>query len=139
MQHIITGIVLNTVFIYNLPTPITTGITFSVLYFLISYLTVVLKNSYDKVNVHLKSLNDDLQGKTNEITVQNEELLQQSEELETQRDLIEANFKMLETQNQLIKTSIRAALTIQEAILPQEEKVQELLQDFFVQIGRAHV
>ncbi len=81
----ITGIVI--IFIIQTVTPtlrfstetseiITVGITYCVLYFIISYCTSVLKLGYDRTHESLRSANIDLLEKTKEIATQNEELLQ---------------------------------------------------------------
>ncbi|OJJ21593.1 hypothetical protein BKI52_13835 [marine bacterium AO1-C] len=67
-----------------------------------------------------------------EIISQNEELYQQQEEITTQRDNIEEKNHLLNRQNQHIQQSIKAALTIQEAVLPDASKVSSLLPEHFV-------
>jgi serine phosphatase RsbU (regulator of sigma subunit) len=67
-----------------------------------------------------------------QITVQNEELYQQQEEILAQRDHIEQKNTALEIQHSHITASIRAAKMIQEAILPFENRLKEILPDYFV-------
>jgi serine phosphatase RsbU (regulator of sigma subunit) len=67
-----------------------------------------------------------------EILAQNEELRQQSEEIASQRDSIESARDALNTQNMHMKQSIKSAETIQAAILPLPEVLQESLRDHFV-------
>ena len=55
---------------------VTVTITYSILYFILTYATGVLKASYDRLHSSLKEANMDLQEKNNEIAAQNEELLQ---------------------------------------------------------------
>ncbi|MEO1656047.1 MAG: hypothetical protein AAFU64_21075, partial [Bacteroidota bacterium] len=74
----------------------------------------------------------DLQRAYNGINSQNEELQQKQEEILTQRDFIEKKNKELGIINAKISNSIRAALTIQEAILPYPEKLDALLIDYFI-------
>jgi signal transduction histidine kinase len=57
----------------------TVGITYFVLYFIISYCTAILKSRYDQINHALRSANEELLNKTYEIEAQNEELLQSHE------------------------------------------------------------
>ena len=64
-----------------------------------------------------------------EILTQNEELQQQHEEIVSQRDYIARQNYELSHQNDEIKASIRYAKTIQEAILPFEERIKEAFQD----------
>lgn len=66
------------------------------------------------------------------ITDQNEELNSQNEELEAQRDEIERQKISIETVHTEIKDSIIYAKRIQNAILPTNERIKELLPDSFV-------
>lgn len=68
-----------------------------------------------------------------EIQMQNEELVQKSEEITAQHQAIEAKNKLLTEKNYHIQQSIRAAQTIQEAILPFEHRMQQAFgNDYFV-------
>lgn len=58
---------------------VTVGITYFVLYFIISYCTAILKLRYDQINQALRSANEELISKANEIEAQHEELLQSHE------------------------------------------------------------
>ncbi|EAY27802.1 two-component regulator propeller domain-containing protein [Microscilla marina] len=66
------------------------------------------------------------------ITAQNEELYQQQEEIMAQRDAIEQQNNALSTQNRHIRQSIKSAKTIQEAILPFDVRMQQVLGEHFV-------
>jgi serine phosphatase RsbU (regulator of sigma subunit) len=63
---------------------------------------------------------------------QSEELQQQSEEIIAQHDAIEATNKQLNERNYQITQSIRSAKTIQAAILPFADKLDELVGENFV-------
>ena len=63
---------------------------------------------------------------------QTHELIQINEELTTQRDEIESQKNIIEHKNKNITDSIRYAKRIQQAILPMDEKLDKLLQDYFV-------
>ncbi len=90
--------------------------------------------------------NKKIRSQNQEITSRNQELQQQREEIMTQRDLIEEQNNSLNQKNEelnytneelneknrQINDSIRAAETIQQAILPQKQKFQELFSDYFV-------
>ncbi|MGC3944618.1 MAG: hypothetical protein QM762_08875 [Chryseolinea sp.] len=52
------------------------GISYSILYVLLTYTTFVLKSSYDRMHVSMSSLNIELHEKAYEIEAQNEELIQ---------------------------------------------------------------
>jgi signal transduction histidine kinase len=60
---------------------LTMGITYLVLYFILTYITWILKSRYDTVNRALHTANEQLVEKANEIETQNEELLQGQENL----------------------------------------------------------
>ena len=79
----------------------------------------------------LKINNEELEYKvakrTKEVTTQNEELRQNQEEITTQRDYIATQNKTLKQKEEKIQQSLRAALTIQHAVLPAENSFQ----DFF--------
>jgi serine phosphatase RsbU (regulator of sigma subunit) len=67
-----------------------------------------------------------------EVVTQNEELHQTQEEIMAQRDAIEVKNQELATQNEQIQNSIRAAKAIQKAIVPHQQKRDDLLKDYFV-------
>ncbi|OJJ17988.1 hypothetical protein BKI52_29480 [marine bacterium AO1-C] len=90
-------------------------------------LLIVNKNRHK-----LKKQKTKIEEQNTEILSQNEELYQQQEEIVAQRDNIEETNKLLNRQNQHIQQSIKAALTIQEAILPNPETVQALLPEHFI-------
>ncbi|GAB4399090.1 MAG: hypothetical protein OHK0053_18710 [Microscillaceae bacterium] len=80
----------------------------------------------------LAQQNRQIQEQNNEIEAQNEELHQNQEEIMAQRDFIEQKNRELETFNRQMSSSINAATTIQQAILPYQEKLDRLLKDYFV-------
>ncbi|EAY25924.1 7TM diverse intracellular signaling domain-containing protein [Microscilla marina] len=67
-----------------------------------------------------------------EIMTQNEALLQAKEELETQQEVIEQQNQDLRISKKHIDQSIRAARNIQQAILPSEKKMKDILGNHFV-------
>ncbi|OJJ21588.1 hypothetical protein BKI52_13810 [marine bacterium AO1-C] len=84
----------------------------------------------------LKVNNEELEYKvakrTKEVTTQNEELRQNQEEITTQRDYIATQNKSLKQKEEKIQQSLRAALTIQHAVLPAENKFKAFFSDYFV-------
>jgi len=72
----------------------------------------------------LSNAYSELKEKQDEIMMQNEEIKQQSEELETQKGTLEIQNKALNVKNEMINSSIRYANTIQQAILPDLEKLR---------------
>jgi serine phosphatase RsbU (regulator of sigma subunit)/ligand-binding sensor domain-containing protein len=63
---------------------------------------------------------------------QNEEILAQRDEIELQRDKVMLQKEQIEDQNKNITDSILYASKIQEAILPPEEILNELLPEYFI-------
>lgn len=80
----------------------------------------------------LRVQNKIIEDQSGEINAQNEELFQNQEEILAQRDAIVEKNKELETRNLFIQKSIGAALSIQQAILPYQKKLDELLKDYFI-------
>lgn len=67
-----------------------------------------------------------------EIKEKNQLLQQQQEEMLAQKEMIEKQMKEVKFFNNNIKSSLNYAKTIQEAMLPTEERMKELLKEFFV-------
>lgn len=78
-----------------------------------------------KANHLLQNSNLKIAEKNHEITVQNRELKVQQEEIRIQHDTIEKR-------NRNITQSIKAAKLIQEAILPQEDRMKQMFDQYFV-------
>ncbi|WP_044200899.1 two-component regulator propeller domain-containing protein [Flammeovirga sp. OC4] len=83
--------------------------------------------------------NEALQLQKNEITVQNEELVQQQEEILAQRNYIEEKNEVLQTQNETLKSqhnhitnSVRYAQTIQTAVLPSDDYLATVFDEYFL-------
>jgi hypothetical protein len=96
VMHCLTVIILHSIFIFQFYNPelafstkvndvVTVGITYSILYFILTYASWVLKLRYDEINKNLKSANNELRQNAHEIETRNEELLQ------TQNNLNELN------------------------------------------------
>jgi signal transduction histidine kinase len=95
-MHCLTVIILHSIFIYQfyhrelafstkVNDVVTVAITYSILYFILTYASWVLKLRYDEINKNLKSANNALRQNAHEIETRNEELLQ------TQNNLNELN------------------------------------------------
>lgn len=80
-MHAVAFIILNTIFVIEVKGAVTAAITYSTLYFILTYATWVLKANYDKVNKSLIATNKQLHEKTVEIASQNQELRQTHEDL----------------------------------------------------------
>jgi hypothetical protein len=83
VMHGITILILNTVFLYNVQGPFAAGITYSTLYFILTYAAWILKYNYDRVHQDLRDKNIELHEKATEIVARNEELLQIKDNLST--------------------------------------------------------
>ena len=117
VMHVITCLCILAVFLIQVKVPslrisseasevITVAVTYGVLYFLLSYCTIVLKSRYDEINLALRGANIELVKKANEIEVQHEELLQSHESLnEMNRNLeqiVSERTAKVHTQNQIL-------------------------------------
>lgn len=85
---------------------ITIAFTYSILYFILTFTTGMLKFGYDKILEDLNFANKELQEKANEIEAQNEELLQMQESLgrynETLEKTVNERTQMLEEKTEKI-------------------------------------
>lgn len=86
----------------------------------------------EKLEKRVKERTEQLDILHKELITQNEELQQTQEEIMAQRDAIEQKNRELGNQNAQIQNSIRAAKVIQKAIVPYQQKRDELLRDYFV-------
>jgi len=99
IAHGITFITIMAIFIIQFLTPhlrftpklgdvATVSVTYSVLYFILTYATLSLKNMYDKMHDNLEAANKELAEKAMDIEAQNEELIQIQDNLsELNKDL----------------------------------------------------
>ncbi|NOS55860.1 MAG: hypothetical protein HOP37_06335 [Cyclobacteriaceae bacterium] len=106
IMHGIAFIIINTLFVFHLPDAITAAITYSVLYFVLSYATGVLKANYDRILEYLRDSNIQLNEKSKEIETQNEELLQ-----------IQDNLNALNTHLEEVVNERTAKIQLQNEIL----------------------
>lgn len=83
-------------------------------------------------NQERKKKNYLLESQQQEIVTQNEELHQQQEEILAQQEFVEQQNRELTRTNVQIKNSISAAKLIQEAILPYQTQLDDLLRDYFI-------
>jgi len=90
------------------------------------------KQAIEKQSAEIKEQADELLEQSNQISAQNEELRQNQEEIMAQRDAIEQKNGILNEQNEKISNSINAAMTIQHSVLPHADKLDRLLNDYFL-------
>ncbi|TAH20084.1 MAG: hypothetical protein EAZ08_06745 [Cytophagales bacterium] len=76
--------------------------------------------------------NRSLKSKNVKIAEQSESIASQNQELEAQRNAIVEKNRILDLQNTKINESIRAAQTIQQAILPKHDILASTFADFFI-------
>lgn len=110
IMHVIVFITLNTVFIIQSKDMVRAGITYSVLYFIITYAAGILKYNYDKIHNYLRETNIELNEKAKEIEAQNEELLQIQDNLnevntDLERLVAERTKKITDQNNILLQYS----------------------------------
>ncbi len=106
IMHGIAFTIINTIFILQVDDAITAAITYSTMYFILTYATGVLKFSYDNIHRDLRNTNLELHEKAKEIAAQNEELLQIQDNLNTlntdlERIVIERTSK-IQIQNEIL-------------------------------------
>ena len=75
---------------------------------------------------------DNIQFQKNEIEHQKDEIEEKKDEIERQRDVLEKTNEIIRRKNQDITSSIRYAQTIQQAILPFDQRMNQELDDYFV-------
>lgn len=91
-----------------------------------------LKNINNRFEFQVRKANLSLVQKQEEILTQNEELKQQQEEILTQREFIEKKNKELTFKTMQVDKSINSAVTIQQSILPSNNKLQDCLKKYFI-------
>ncbi len=94
---------------------------------------IALKEQANRVlEQKVKERTEALQRANESITHQNEELIQSQEEIARQRDYITQKNKELQLTIERIGSSMKAAKTIQKAILPSERFMKMLFRSYFV-------
>ncbi len=96
-------------------------------------LEIVEKNrTLEHQKEEILSSNELLTVQRNELMIQKQEVERQKSEIMGQHDLIEEKNKILKNQHDKMLDSIRYALTIQQAILPNDRVLAEYFTQFFV-------
>jgi len=90
------------------------------------------KQQQKKLNVALNQKSCALEVKSKELGTLNEELRQTQDEIVAQRDFIEVQNKRLIENKRHTDQSIRSARSIQRAILPFQERLKDIFDEFFV-------
>ncbi|OJJ13984.1 hypothetical protein BKI52_44770 [marine bacterium AO1-C] len=84
------------------------------------------KDINEKLETKVQERTQQLQEKTNETIAQNEELQQQQEEILSQNEFIATTNEQLKRESKKTQESIKAARAIQNAMLPNEVKLNDL-------------
>lgn len=79
-----------------------------------------------------RSANKLLKEQNIEITQQKEEIITQRDEIEAQRDLVTKQKDHIEEIHEEVTSSIRYAQRIQDAVLPSNEQLNEILKEYFI-------
>lgn len=91
-----------------------------------------LNHELQEQQEELKAVNQHLQQKQTEIETNNQELKFLNHRLKSGESVITKAYDQLQTRNKQIKNNIRAALTIQQAMLPPAELIRQLLPQHFI-------
>lgn len=106
IMHGIVFIIINTLFVLKLPDAITAAITYSTLYFILTFATGILKASYDRIHDNIHNQNIELAHKANEIELKNKELLKIQEDLNTLNadleKIVDERTEKVKRQNELL-------------------------------------
>ncbi|OJJ20880.1 hypothetical protein BKI52_09885 [marine bacterium AO1-C] len=92
----------------------------------------LLEQKVEARSEELQTINHKILTQNEVIEKKNAALAQLQEEVEAQRDTIEYHNRTLNHRNTLITQSIRAAQNIQQAILPNQRKLDYLLKEHFI-------
>lgn len=94
---------------------------------------IVKKNTLlEQQKEEIIASNDMLNEQKSVLVAKNQELKYQQQQILSQRDNIEISNQKLKRFNQKLTDSIRYARTIQQAVLPTEQQIHELLNDYFI-------
>lgn len=90
------------------------------------------KDEIQRQHDEIELQRDNIQLQKNEIEYQKDEIEGQKDEIERQKDVLEKTNEIIRRKNQDITSSIRYAQTIQQAILPFGQRMDQVLDDYFV-------
>jgi serine phosphatase RsbU (regulator of sigma subunit) len=91
-----------------------------------------LQENEDLIKNQNQILEQKVAERTSEIMEKNVEIEQQLEEIAAQRDMLSATKLELERQNDNVTSSINYAQRIQKAMLPQEDRIQNVFRESFI-------
>jgi serine phosphatase RsbU (regulator of sigma subunit) len=96
---------------------------------MVTYRSFLIKKKNNKV---LQLFNEEILQQKEEITAQRDEIENQKEEIEAQRDLVIRQKEYIEEQKRGMEDSIEYARTIQNAILPSENILQQYFTNYTI-------
>ncbi|WP_027003593.1 7TM diverse intracellular signaling domain-containing protein [Hugenholtzia roseola] len=99
---------------------------------LIEEQNAVLERKIQERTAEILEKNLELQEKNDEIQQQSEEISQHNEELSSILEVMQSQNELIKKSNEEVKASIVYASRIQNALLPQQERVRQLFDEFFV-------
>ncbi len=98
----------------------------------ILFILLIIKLYTKKLKAENEKLEQTVKERTAEIRQQNEEITAQRDEIHEQKEEVEKAKDKIEKQKESIMDSIHYASRIQEAVLPPENYLKEILGDYFV-------
>jgi ligand-binding sensor domain-containing protein/serine phosphatase RsbU (regulator of sigma subunit) len=110
-------------------TPVFYGLCFFVLMLLV---LLIYRWRVSVLNRRNEELENTVKARTAEIQQQKEEIETQRDNIEHQRKEMENAYVLIKEKNEFITDSIRYAKTIQQALLPIEDKMKQVLRDYFI-------
>jgi ligand-binding sensor domain-containing protein/serine phosphatase RsbU (regulator of sigma subunit) len=110
-------------------TPVFYGLCFFVLLFSV---LLIYRWRVSILNRRNEELEKTVKVRTAEIQQQKEEIESQRDNIEHQRKEMENAYVLIKEKNEFITDSIRYAKTIQQALLPIEAKMQQVLREYFI-------
>ncbi|NOZ34337.1 MAG: SpoIIE family protein phosphatase [Chlorobi bacterium] len=90
------------------------------------------EKTIEEQNIALENANEELKTVNNDLNNKNEEITFQKHIIEDQHEEVKKKNEQITEQNEQIKSSIQYARRIQEALLPPENLISEVLNDYFV-------
>ncbi len=90
------------------------------------------EKTIEEQNIALEQVNEELKSVNNDLNRKNEEVTLQKQIIEDQHEETKKKNSQITEQNNQIKSSIQYAKRIQEALLPPDTFISEILNDYFI-------
>lgn len=101
-------------------------------WFKASWISAIALLVFGFYRIRINSINKQKKILEYKVMVRTEEVMMRTREVVTQKEEIMAQYDAIEGQNKRIRQSLKAAQTIQEAILPFDVLMQKMLKEYFV-------